>query len=311
MPGLVWSWRWRLRPLAGKRFRKVAVLMGGPSLERDVSLRSGRAVVRGLRAAGYAVSAVRVSGRRLPIARGTEAVFVALHGEFGEDGEVQAVLRRKGLPYTGSGIGASKRAFDKVTSKRVFVRRGVRTPRFEVLGAGGRRTLRLPVVTKPLRQGSTIGVHLVRREAEWRAAFDETISYDGRVLVERYIAGRELTVGVVGEDALPVVEIRAPGDWYDFRAKYTEGRTEYLVPAPLNGQVMRRCRAAGLAAFKALGCRGFGRVDLRLSVSGRAYVLEVNTVPGFTETSLLPKAAKAAGLEFPALCDRIMQSAAL
>ncbi|MCX6995704.1 MAG: D-alanine--D-alanine ligase, partial [Kiritimatiellaeota bacterium] len=209
------------------RFKNVAVLMGGPSAERAVSLRSGTAVARGLRAAGYTVTEVDPRDGQLRLDAEVEAAFVALHGAFGEDGAVQALLRQRALPYTGAGEEASRTAFDKQLSKLVFVRHGIPTPDYEVLRPGAARTLPLPVVVKPVQQGSSIGLHRVVQEADWAPALTDALRYGGRALVERYIEGRELTVGLVGEDVLPVVEICAPGGQYDYKAKYTPGLTEY------------------------------------------------------------------------------------
>lgn len=294
---------------SGKRFEKVAVLMGGPSAEREVSLRSGAAVAGALERRGYAATAVDVTGRALALPAGVEAVFIALHGEFGEDGAVQRLLEDRRIPYTGAGPRSSEVSFDKVQSKKILAKQGIPTPEYEVLHSGDRRTLPLPLVVKPARQGSSIGVHRVFAESDWEPAIRDALSFDREAIVERYIAGRELTVGFVGESPLPVIEIRAPDDWYSYAAKYTKGRTEYLVPAPIGEETARQCQQLALDTFRAFGARGLGRVDLRLSPEGRAYVLELNTIPGFTETSLLPKAAARAGLSFEALCERILQSA--
>lgn len=293
-----------------KRFSKVAVLMGGPSSENEVSMRSGRAVSRGLREAGYEVTEVAFSGRAFDLPPGTEAVFVALHGEFGEDGAVQAMLAERGVPYTGSDAESSRRSFDKLLAKEVFDRAGIPTPAWERLKRGEARRLPLPVVVKPPCQGSTIGIGRAMVEAEWPAAAAGAFRYGDEVLVEAYVAGRELTCGVVGPEALPVVEIVAPGGWYGYDEKYT-GVSTYLAPAPIPAGVESACRAVAVRTFEALGCRGFGRVDFRLAPDGSLYVLELNNIPGFTETSLLPKAAQAAGIGFSELCDRIMRLAAV
>ncbi len=292
-----------------REFNRVAVLMGGPSAEREVSLRSGAAVAGGLREAGYDVLEIDVAGHELDIPQGIEAVFIALHGEFGEDGQVQRLLDEKGIPYTGSGSEASRAAFDKRLSKKIFVESGIPTPEYEILSKEDGRSVPLPVVTKPACQGSTIGVNRVLCEADWAGARGDTLSYGPEMIVEAYIKGRELTVGVVGSDALPVVEIVAPDNWYSYDAKYTRGATRYLVPAPIDGESAAACRELGVRTFEALDCRGFARVDCRISDSGEVYVLELNSIPGFTETSLLPKAAAEIGMDFSALCDRIMKSA--
>ena len=290
-------------------YQRVAVLMGGPSAERDVSLRSGQAVARGLEQAGYAVAPVDVQGRSLALPAGAEAVFIALHGEFGEDGGVQALLDRMGVPYTGSGAEASRLSFDKKASKGVFAAHAIPTPAYECLKPGDARSLPLPVVTKPLRQGSSIGVHIVTSEPEWNAALADTRRYGEEVLVERYVEGIELTAGVVDNEALPVVQILAPEGNYDYRAKYTKGMSRYLVPADIGADLERAARTLGLETFRAFGCRGLGRVDIRVAADGAPYVLELNSIPGFTETSLLPMAAGQAGMTFPELCDRIMRTA--
>ena len=289
----------------GKRFKEVAVLMGGPSAEREISLRSGVAVARGLREAGYVVDEVDPREGVLDFAPDVEAVFLALHGAFGEDGEVQAKLHALNMPYTGSGAAASHRSFDKLLSKRVFAAAGIHTPEYEVLATAAPHRLPLPVVVKPACQGSSIGLHCVQTETEWAAALVDTLRY-GPALIERFIPGRELTVGLLGDEALPVVEVRAPDGWYDYGAKYTQGRTEYLVPAPLTQEQTACAQALARRVFHALGCSDLGRVDLRLSPDNELFVLEMNTIPGFTETSLLPKAAQAVGIGFAALCDRIM-----
>ena len=292
-----------------RRFHRVAVLMGGVSAEREVSLASGTAVLNGLREAGYDVVGVDVKTREAAIPAGVEAVFIALHGEFGEDGEVQALLDRRGIPYTGSGAKASHAAFDKAISKRILAEHGIPTPAYELLRQGDRRGLPLPVVTKPICQGSSIGVHRVPRESDWDAAIRDTLAYGPEAMIEAYVDGRELTVGVVGEEALPVIEIEVPGGWYDYGAKYTKGKSLHHVPAPIETEVARRCQALAVSAFQVLGCRGMGRVDFRLSTAGELFVLELNNIPGFTATSLLPDAAASAGIRFPELCDRIISLA--
>ena len=284
--------------------------MGGTSAERAVSLRSGAAVANGLRAAGYEAVEVDIRNRGIRlIPRDVDLVFVALHGEFGEDGRVQRMLERAGLPYTGSGPAASEASFDKRLTKELLEKAGVPTPRYEILRRGRKPALALPAVVKPTRQGSSIGVNRVLRKSRWRAALTDAFRYGNEVLVEGYVKGRELTVGVVGDLALPVVEVVAPNGWYDYRAKYTKGLTRYLVPAALDARTAARCQELALATFRALGCRGFGRIDFRMTAEQELYVLELNNIPGFTETSLLPKAAAAAGIGFAELCDRIVKLA--
>lgn len=287
----------------------MAVLKGGPSSEREVSLRSGAAVAAGLREAGYKVTEVDVQGTALTLPPGIEAVFVALHGEFGEDGQVQAILERMGIPYTGSDPRSSRISFDKLLSKKAFSANSIPTPVYEVLQRGGRRQVDLPVVVKPACQGSSVGVNRVLSEQEWDAASSDTWKYGDSIIVEKFIPGRELTVGIIGESALPVVEIIAPGGWYDYKAKYTKGATRYVVPAAIDDAIARKCQDVALRTFKVLGCSDLARVDIRLSPENEIFVLELNNIPGFTETSLLPKAAAEAGMGFSALCDRIMNMA--
>ncbi len=293
------------------RFQQVAVLKGGPSAEREVSLASGAAISEALRGRGYTVHECDVDGVSLDLPAGVEAVFIALHGTYGEDGSLQAQLEARGMPFTGSGSASSRLAFDKVASKRCFDAAGIPTPAYEVLEGSARRTLPLPLVVKPPRQGSSIGISKVFAEAEWPAALEAARAFGDDVLVEAFIEGRELTVGIVGGDVFPVVEIRAPDGYYDYRAKYTKGLTQYLVPAPLEAAVAAECQELAQRVFSALGCRGLGRVDIRLTPEGRPYVLELNSIPGFTGTSLLPKAAQAAGISFPDLCEKVLDLAAV
>jgi D-alanine-D-alanine ligase len=292
-----------------KKFNHVAVLKGGFSKEREISLRSGGAVANGLRQAGYQVDEIDVNAPEFSVPAGVEAVFIALHGEFGEDGQVQKILAQKRLPYTGANPEASWLAFNKNLAKEVLARNGIATPAYEILLPGQTRTLPLPVIVKPIRQGSSFGVHRVLREEDWDAALAEAMSYNREVLVEEYIAGRELTAGIIAAEVLPAIEIRAPEGNYDFHAKYTKGVTEYLVPAPIEQEHADLCQRLAWETYEALHCRGLGRVDLRLSAEGRMFVLELNTIPGFTETSLLPKAANSAGYNFSSLCERIMETA--
>lgn len=289
----------------------MAVLKGGVSEEREVSLRSGAAVARGLRDGGYDVEEVDLRDLQLVLPSGIEAVFIALHGAFGEDGQVQARLTDMGLPYTGSNSVASKLAFDKHASKIRLRAAGVPTPAWELLAHGDTLSMPLPVVVKPQSQGSSFGVHRVFDESAWPAALADALQYGEHVLVEAFVDGQELTVGLLGDTVLPVIEICAPHGDYDYKAKYSAGMTQYLVPAPLCESDADLVRNMALATFQALGGRGFGRVDLRRNSAGEVFVLELNTIPGFTETSLLPKAAAAAGIGFSELCCRIMDSAML
>ena len=294
--------------MSSRRFEKVAVVMGGPSRERDVSLRSGSAVQKGLAEAGYEVVGVDVTGHDLDLPD-VDAVFIALHGAFGEDGQVQGILDRLEMPYTGSGVEGSRNSMDKALTKRIFDETGIPSPAYEVLTSGGKLSMALPVVVKPASEGSSIGLHRVMTEDLWDASFADALQYDESILVEEYVEGRELTCGIVDGRTFPVVEIVAPDGWYDYGAKYTQGQTEYLAPAPVDEDVSRRCRELTEATSIALKCSGFGRVDFRLAADGSLYVLEMNTIPGFTETSLLPKAAACDGVSFSELCATIIETA--
>ena len=302
---------WEMAMDQKNRFQNVAVLMGGISAERDISLRSGAAAVAGLQACGYTVTSLDLQEAVLELPDNVEAVFLALHGTFGEDGTVQAELARRGIPFTGSGERASRLAMDKAAAKCCWERAGIPTAPFGVLSHPEVSPLHFPVVVKPVAQGSSIGVHLVQRPEDWDAALKDAFAYDVRVMVEAYIAGREVTVGILDGTALPVVEIVAPDGWYGFGAKYMTGDTRYDVPADLPADMAAHLQTIALQAFDALGCKGFGRVDFRLPDDGEAMVLEVNTIPGLTETSLLPKSAAAAGISFDQLCRRIMETAAV
>jgi D-alanine-D-alanine ligase len=293
------------------QFEKTAVLKGGISAERAVSLESGAAVAAGLRRAGYNVTEIDVQCREFGIPDGIEAVFIALHGTFGEDGGAQARLEELGIPYAGSGVEASRIAFDKLLTEKVLRKAGIPVPESEVLRRGRSRTLPLPVAVKPPREGSSVGCHLVFDEADWPEAFAEALTHDDEVLVQQFVPGREFTVGIVDGDVLPVVEIIPEKGWYDYAAKYEADTTRYAVPAELSLQKTADMQAAALKTFHSLDARGFGRVDFRMMPEGALFVLELNTIPGFTSHSLLPKAAAAAGIEFPALCSRIIQTASL
>ena len=283
----------------------LTVLMGGPGSEREVSLRSGAAVARAFRGAGYRVSEVDVKGPDFELPDGTDLCINMIHGTFGEDGQIQAILDRRGVAYTGEGESASRIAFDKLASKELFVRAGVPTPRSEVIAPGAKPTLALPIVVKAPREGSSVGVHLVREAGQLEAALADCANLDREILIEELVEGRELTVGVVGDRAMAVVEIRPHEGFYDYAHKYTKGASEYFCPAPLDEATTRRVQETALAAHRALGLEVYSRVDILLRADGELFVLEANTIPGMTETSLLPKAAAAVGIDFLSLCEEI------
>lgn len=287
-----------------KRLHMV-VLMGGPGSEREVSLRSGAAVADALRQEGYRVTALEIDGGNFSLPNDAGLCVNMVHGTFGEDGGLQAVLDAKGVPYTGEGADGSRVAFDKIESKRRFEQAGIPTARWEMIAADARPHLPLPLVVKAPREGSSVGVHIVRAAGELDAALEDCAALDREILVEEFVSGRELTVGVVGGRALAVVEIRPHGGFYDYAHKYTKGGSEYFCPAPLDDAVTRRVRQCALDAHRALGLEVYSRVDILLRADGSPCVLEANTLPGMTETSLLPKAAAAVGMTFLELCEEI------
>jgi len=283
----------------------VAVLMGGPGSEREVSLRSGAAVLRALHELGAKAVGVEVHGCEVNLPSGVELAYNMVHGTFGEDGRLQQLLEDMGVLYTGDGPEASRVAFDKILTKERFDAAGVPTARWEVAASWEAPRRPFPYVMKSPRQGSSVGVHIVRSEEEQDAALSDCSTYDDRILLEDYFPGRELTVGILGGRALPVVEIIPGEGFYDYANKYTPGASRYEVPAPLDAIEERAVRDAALAAWSALGLEIYCRVDILLGADGAINVLEANTIPGMTETSLLPKAAAAAGIRFPELCERI------
>ncbi len=283
----------------------LAVLMGGPGSEREVSLRSGAAVADALRGGGYRVTAVEVHGVDFALPADIGLCVNMIHGTFGEDGQLQELLDARGLPYTGEGVQGSRLAFDKQASKRRFEEAGVPTARWEMIRAGEQPSLPLPFVVKAPREGSSVGVHIVRNPGELEAALRDCASLDREILVEEFVQGRELTVGVVGDRAMAVVEICPHEGFYDYAHKYTKGASEYFCPAPFDEATTRMLQDTALAAHRSLGLEIYSRVDILLPDSGSPCVLEANTIPGMTETSLLPKAAAAVGLSFLALVEEI------
>lgn len=290
----------------------IAVLMGGPGSEREVSLASGHAVLEALEAQGLNAVAVDVTNHSLSLPEGTGLCFNTIHGTFGEDGELQTILEEMGMPYTGAGIESSRTAFDKVASKEVFVAHEVPTPASEIVdcSAGAKLpTMSLPYVVKPPREGSSVGVHIVRNESEAMAAMEDAAKYGNEVLVEQYVEGLELTVGVLDGVALPVVHIAPRSGFYDMNNKYPwlndDGGTDYYCPADLDEATTVAVQDAALAAHCALGIEIYSRVDILLDKESKPYVLEANTIPGMTASSLLPKAAQVAGYDFSSLCEKI------
>jgi D-alanine-D-alanine ligase len=292
---------------------KIAVLMGGPGSEREVSLASGRAVAAALEGAGMKAVAVDVRGPDFELPAATGLAFNVIHGTFGEDGELQKLLEAKGVPYTGAGVESSRIAFDKQLAKERFVAAGVPTPASEMVDAatGEPPAMPLPYVVKSPCQGSSVGVYVCHTEEEAKAALEDVRQYGTTALIEQYVKGRELTVAVLDDRPYPIVEIVAPGGVYDMANKYpwlsgSQG-SQYFCPAELDEETTRRVQEAGLAGHRALGIEIYSRVDVLLDADGNPHVIEANTIPGMTETSLLPKSAGAAGIPFPGLCLRIAE----
>ena len=304
---------------------RIGVLMGGRSSERDISLKTGQAVYQALIRRGYDAVAIDVTDR---LHRDLEdhkvaIAFLSLHGPGGEDGTVQGFLETLGIPYTGSGVRTSAVGMHKAATKTILAAHGIPLPAGTVVRECDRPSLskvlrqtklKLPIVVKPVSQGSTIGVSVVRRAGQWKEALDLAHRYDSEVMVESYIPGHEATVSILGTagegpTVLPAIEIVAPDGFYDFSAKYQKGRTRYLCPAPFPPKMVHHIGELARRAYEVLGCEGAARVDFRITPRGRPYVLEINTVPGMTETSLLPMAAAQAGMAYDDLVEQILKSA--
>ncbi|MBI4433037.1 MAG: D-alanine--D-alanine ligase [Candidatus Omnitrophica bacterium] len=292
--------------------QRVAVLCGGLSCEREISFLSGKAVADALSGLGMDIVVMdpieknfieRLKKENIGVA------FLALHGTFGEDGTIQRLLEEAGIVYTGDGPGPSEAAFDKSISQARFAASGVRVPRFQILKGISEKPegFSYPFVIKPAKGGSSVGVHLVRDAEDSQKSLRDAFRFSESVIAEEYIRGRELTVGILGKDILPVGEIIARRTFYDYEAKYGDAGTRYEFPARLTEEEARDVRDAAWMAYKAVGCEVMGRVDIILDAAGQPYVLEINTIPGLTGKSLLPKAAKARGFDFPQLCVRIME----
>lgn len=307
-------------------FGKVGVLFGGRSAEREVSLMSGQGVLDALRSKGVDAYGFdpAVSSLADLVTEKFDRVFIALHGRYGEDGTIQGALEQMGIPYTGPGVQASSIAMDKVMTKRIWGSYGLMTPRFEVLDVQNTTSedlqrvaheLGLPMILKAPHEGSTIGLSKIESEADLQKGFDACEKYDDTLLAETFIKGREFTVPVLGKGrdayALPIIEIRAPQGNYDYQHKYFDNETQYLCPAPLDAELTKEIQALSVKAFNALGCRGWSRVDVMLDEDNTPYLLEINTSPGMTGHSLVPMAAKQAGIAYADLCCAILGMADL
>ena len=292
--------------------KKIAVLMGGPGSEREVSLATGRGVAKALRSLGAKVIEIDARNEDFELPNDLDLAFITIHGTFGEDGQIQKILERRGIAYTGEGVTTSEIAFDKIRTKERFREHGVTTPPWEVIHAGERPTIPLPIVVKPPRQGSTVGVVIVKNENELESAINEASKYDCELLIEKFVSGRELTIGVLGDQALPILEIIPKGGFYDFNNKYpflnpqAGGGAEHVCPANIDAKKTKEIQELALRAFRAAGLQVYARVDAILSETGQPFILEINNIPGMTETSLLPEAAAAVGISYTDLCARII-----
>ena len=297
-------------------FGKVAVLMGGPSGEREVSLKSGNAVLAALKRKGVDAQGFDADSSTLRLLEDGkfDRVFIALHGRWGEDGVIQGALEVLDIPYTGSGVLGSALGMDKLRTKYLWSAAGIATPVYAMLNAGTDldkvvAKLGLPIFVKPSREGSSLGVSKARNVSELKSAWEMAAKYDDNVIAEQFIDGVELTCGVLGDMALPLIKIETDREFYDYEAKYILDTTRYLCPCGLPAKEERAIQDLARRAFAVLGCSGWGRVDFMRDKAGRAYVLEVNTVPGMTDHSLVPKAAKQAGMDFDELVLRILETA--
>ena len=294
--------------------KKIAVLMGGPGNERKVSLASGAGVAKALRSLGADVTEVDVTGPDFAVPAGTEVGFNVIHGTFGEDGQIQRIMESRGVLYTGEGVAGSELAIDKISTKKRFQERGVPTPGSEIIRDGATPTLPLPYVVKAPKEGSSVGVYIVREEGKVAETMSEAWKFGNELLIEQYVSGRELTVGILGEQALPIIEIRPKnaGEFYDFANKYNflnpqAAGADHFCPAALSEAVTKQVQDIALAAKRALDLEVYCRVDVLLDAEDRPFVLEINTIPGMTPVSLLPEAAAAAGFSYPELCARVVE----
>jgi D-alanine-D-alanine ligase len=302
--------------VTARDFGKVAVLLGGGSAERAVSLKSGERVLAALKAKNVNAHAFDPKERGIDalIAERFDRAFIALHGRYGEDGSIQGALELLGIPYTGSGVLGSALAMDKWRTKLVWQACGVPTPRSELLTSASdlaavSERLGLPLMVKPAKEGSSIGMTKLNRAEDFGEAYALAANYDSTVMAECYVAGTELTAGVLGDEALPLIRLETPREFYDYEAKYAATDTRYIVPCGLPPDAERAIQDESLRAFRVLGCSGWGRVDLMLDEAGKPYFLEVNTSPGMTDHSLVPMAARHAGIPFEDLCVRILELA--
>ena len=309
--------------MSDRKFGTIGVLMGGYSSEREISLRSGQAVAEALSQEGYRVLPLDITTddpvkiiqqiKSSPL----DIAFIALHGRLGEDGVIQGILEKLEIPYTGSGVRASQMAFNKILTQKAFKDAGLPVPEHYCITDGKSLNFKIvwehikstPMVVKAACEGSSIGVHIVRHPSEWESAFKNALSYGPQIIVEQFIKGREFTAGIFDRTPLPLVEIRPKTNFFSFSAKYQKGATQYICPAEIPEDLTRHIKEISLRAYDVLGCEGFARVDIRVDERGQPFILEVNTIPGFTGTSLFPKAAQEAGYSFVQVCEKLLSLA--
>ncbi|GAB7025985.1 D-alanine--D-alanine ligase [Geotalea toluenoxydans] len=298
--------------------KKIGVLMGGLSAEREVSLKSGAAVLKALVGLGYNAVGIDVDRNVATkiAAEGIDAAFIALHGRYGEDGAIQGLLELMAIPYTGSGVLASALAMNKIFAKQAFQAAGLTVAPYRVVCRGEvfdakTLTFPFPVVVKPSQEGSSVGVSIVRQESELEAAMQDAFKYDREILIEQFIKGSEVQVGILEDKALGAIEIVPKKEFYDFEAKYSPGMAEHILPARLPADIYEKVLRAGEEGHRALGCSGYSRVDFLVTAEGLCYILEVNTLPGMTDLSLLPEIARGSGIEFGELVERLISAATL
>ncbi|MHB8155629.1 MAG: D-alanine--D-alanine ligase [Candidatus Omnitrophota bacterium] len=305
-----------------KDFGRVGVLMGGPSSEREISLKSGQAIFSALKLAGVEAVAIDITTdnprQNVSLLKkyNLDCAFIALHGRFGEDGAIQSILETLKLPFTASGVRASQLAMDKMGSLEIFSQGGLYVPKSQFLEKLAYRKekvfpldLVFPLVVKPANHGSSIGLSLLENERQLPPAIELAFNFDEHIIIQEYLSGRELTVGILDEVALPVIEIIPHNKFFDFAAKYQDSLTRYIIPALLDQRIALEIQQVALKAHRLLGCYGCSRVDIILTSDGRVYILEINTIPGMTSTSLLPKAAKVTGIDFTQLCFKLLELA--
>lgn len=296
--------------------RKIGVLCGGTSPEKEISIKSGKAIYNALKAKDYKAVLIQWEGNlaKRILEEGIDLAFLVLHGRPGEDGTVQGLMEVLGIPYTGSGVKGSVLAMDKIITKKLFLTEGIPTPKFIYLSRDEKfhesPLFPFPWVVKPSSCGSTVGVNIIQGIEELEEAKEKAFSFDKKILIEEYIPGKEITLGILKDIPLPLIEIIPEHTFYDYHSKYHSKKTQYILPAPIENFSMEKIRELGLKAFNLLGCSTVGRVDMRLK-GEEVFLMEVNSIPGMTETSLLPKAAKFAGIEFPELVEIILEDASL